>query len=557
MVRRALSLMYSEIRGLHQAAYLLALFALGSQVLAIVRDRTLAHTFGAGAELDLYYAAFRVPDLLYVIFVSVLSVYVLLPFVERARAAGGETAAARVLSQCFTLFVVAYTVAAGLLMLTAPLFAPWLFPGLAEAQVTLTTLLQILLLQPLLLGISTLCGVVTQAERRFVVYAISPLLYNVGIIVGVVLLYPYLGLPGLAVGVVLGALGHVLVQVPLLLQSPLSFSLVRRIEWSLMREIVLAAIPRAATLSIHQLVLFVLVGMATTMAVGSVAVFQFAYNLQSVPLAIIGMSYSVAAFPMLAAFIAKNDHDSFNEHVLSALRHIIFWSLPIIGLVIVLRAQLVRALYGTGSFDWSDTRLTAAVLAMFIISLWGQSILLLLVRAFYAAGKMVTPLVVALGTAVLTVTAALVLRVHTDDAAWRLFWEAVFRLSGVPGTEVLALASAFTVGIIVEAIVLLYLFRRTFGLSVRSLGRLLVQAIVASGLGAVAAYLTLNFVVDGINQERFVGIVLQGLSAGLVGLVVIVASYAAMRSRELSELYRSLRARIFKANVIAPQQDTL
>jgi peptidoglycan biosynthesis protein MviN/MurJ (putative lipid II flippase) len=269
------------------------------------------------------------------------------------------------------------------------------------------------------------------------------------------------------------------------------------------------------------------------------------------------MSYSVAAFPMLAAFIAKNDHDSFNDHVLSALRHIIFWSLPIIGLVVVLRAQLVRALYGTGSFDWSDTRLTAAVLAMFIISLWGQSILLLLVRAFYAAGKMVTPLMVAVGTATLTIGAAVALRIHADDAAWRSFWEVVFRLSGVPGTEVLALASAFTVGIMLEAVLLLYLFRRTFGLSVRSLGRLLFQASVASGMGAVAAYLTLNFVVDGVNQERFVGIVLQGVSAGLTGLVTIVLAYAVMRSRELLELYQSLRARIFKAPVIAPQQDTL
>jgi putative peptidoglycan lipid II flippase len=557
MVRRALSLMYSEVRGLHQAAYLLALFALGSQVLAVIRDRTLAHTFGAGTELDVYYAAFRVPDLLYVIFVSVLSVYVLLPFVERARVAGGDRAAARVLGQCFTVFVLAYTTAAGLLLLLAPYLTPWLFPGLSEHSERLTTLLQILLLQPLLLGISTICSVVTQAERRFVIYAISPLLYNIGIITGVVVFYPILGLSGLAVGVVLGAIGHVLVQVPLLVRSTLSFSFVRRVDWGLMREIVVAALPRAATLSIHQLVLFVLIGMATTMAAGSVAVFQFAYNLQSVPLVIIGMSYSVAAFPMLAAFIAKNDHDSFNDHVLSALRHIIFWSLPIIGLVVVLRAQLVRALYGTGSFDWSDTRLTAAVLAMFIISLWGQSILLLLVRAFYAAGKMVTPLMVAVGTATLTIGAAVALRIHADDAAWRSFWEVVFRLSGVPGTEVLALASAFTVGIMLEAVLLLYLFRRTFGLSVRSLGRLLFQASVASGMGAVAAYLTLNFVVDGVNQERFVGIVLQGVSAGLTGLVTIVLAYAVMRSRELLELYQSLRARIFKAPVIAPQQDTL
>ena len=100
------------------------------------------------------------------------------------------------------------------------------------------------------------------------------------------------------------------------------------------------------------------------MAAGSVAIFQFALNLQSVPLAIIGMSYSVAAFPVLADLFAKKEQTAFNHHVLTAFRHIIFWSLPIIALVIVLRAQIVRVVLGSGAFDWADTRLTAAVLAV-------------------------------------------------------------------------------------------------------------------------------------------------------------------------------------------------
>jgi len=557
MVRRALTFMYSEIRGLHQAAFLLALFAFGSQLLAIVRDRTLAHTFGAGVELDIYYAAFRIPDVLFVIFVSALSVYVLLPFIERAREGRGESAAGHILSQCFTLFTFAYSGVIVLLVVTAPFLVDWLFPGLAAHHDELVTILRILLLQPLLLGISTICSVVTQAERRFVIYAVSPLLYNIGIIAGVLLLYPLLGLPGLALGVVLGAIGHAAVQLPLVVRSSLRFTFTKSIEWRMIGEIVWAALPRAATLSVHQIVLFVLIGMATTMTVGSIAVVQFAYNLQSVPLAVIGMSYSVAAFPLLAAYIARNDQASFITHVSSALRHIMFWSLPIIGLIIVLRAQLVRVLYGTGSFDWNDTRLTAAVLAIFVVSLWGQSIVLLLVRAFYAAGKMLTPLLVALGAATLTIAAALVLRAQAGDPTWRLFWESVFRLSGVPGTEVLALASAFTLGIILEALVLLYLVKRHFGLPLRPLGVVCMQAVVASVAGSLAAYSTLQFVVDGINQERFVGVLLQGVTAGLVGLIVIIGTYRLLGSRELGEVVQAIKARIFKSSLIGPQQDTL
>jgi putative peptidoglycan lipid II flippase len=189
----------------------------------------------------------------------------------------------------------------------------------------------------------------------------------------------------------------VLIQWPLVRQSPLAFSLTTTINWTLLREIAFVAVPRAVTLSLGQLHMLVLVSLASTMAAGSVAVLQFAYNLQSVPLTIIGMSYSVAAFPTLAALLAEEKNSEFNAYVLTALRHIMFWSLPIVSLVIVLRAQIVRVLLGSGSFDWSDTRLTAAALGLFVVSLVGQSILLLLVRAFYAGGHTRMPLLLTLG----------------------------------------------------------------------------------------------------------------------------------------------------------------
>ncbi|MBY0309994.1 hypothetical protein K2Q16_02530 [Patescibacteria group bacterium] len=558
MVRRALSLMYSEIRGLHQAAYLLALFALGSQILAIVRDRTLTHTFGAGEELDLYYAAFRIPDLLYVLFVSVLSVYVLLPFVDRARTSGGNAAGARVLGQFFSLFLYVYVVVAGALFLLAPLFIPWLFPGLTEEADTLTLLTRILLVQPFLLGLSTLFGVITQAERRFVLYAISPLLYNLGIIFGVMVLYPYFELSGLVWGVVLGAAGHMLVQWPLVRKSELWFRFIPRIEWPLVREVLFVAVPRALTLSVHQLILIILVGVATTMTAGSVAVFQLAFNLQSVPLAIIGMSYSVAAFPMLAESFAKNDRVTFNAHVVSALRHIIFWSLPIVGLIIVLRAQLVRTLFGSGSFDWSDTRLTAAVLALFVLSLLGQSILLLIVRAFYAASKMFVPLCVAAVGVVVTLGSALWLHsAYATSEGFRTRLETLLRLSDVPGTEVLTLSLAFTLGVWAETIILLILFIRGFEVQLGALWRQTLQAVCAALAGALAAYVTLNFIVDGVNQETFIGIFLQGAVAGTVGLIAVILAYIAVGSRELNELYRSFKTKLFKSDVIAPQVDTI
>ncbi|MBP6924407.1 MAG: hypothetical protein KBB78_02465, partial [Candidatus Pacebacteria bacterium] len=326
--------MYREVRGLHQAAYILALFAVGSQILAVVRDRLLAHLFGAGSELDLYYAAFRIPDLMFVLFASVLSVYVLLPFVSRYTEEGGAAAGARVISQVFSIFLIMYSVVALLLAFGAHWYIPMLFPGFVEQAGLLSTLTQILMFQAFLLGVSSLCGVVTQMSHRFVLYAVSPLLYNLGIIFGVAVLYPYFGLAGLVIGVVLGALGHLLIQVPYVAQSDYRFGFVFKYDWALLRDVLFVSIPRALTLSVNQIVLLVLTGMATTMVVGSVSVFQFAFNLQSVPLAVIGMSYSVAAFPTLSTLLAKNMVKEFNHKLLTALRHIIFWTVPITARVI-------------------------------------------------------------------------------------------------------------------------------------------------------------------------------------------------------------------------------
>lgn len=556
MVKRVIKLMHSEIRGLHQAAYVLAVFAFGSQILALVRDRLLAHSFGADSELDLYYTAFRIPDLLFVLFVSVLSVYVLLPFVASARAERGEAAAAQVLAQVFTLFLGVYAVIAGILFFSIPYLIPYLFPGFAADNEMLTLLIRILLFQPFLLGISSLFGVVTQLSQRFVIFALSPLIYNLGIIFGIAVLYPYYGLPGLVGGVVIGAVGHLLVQWPLMRQSALSFGLVSSIDWSLFRTIIQTAIPRALTLSIHQLVLLLFVGVATTMTVGSVAVFQFAFNLQSVPLAIIGMSYSVAAFPVLADLFARKEREAFNNHVLTAMRHIIFWSLPIAGLFIVLRAQIVRVVLGSGEFDWSDTRLTAAVLAMFVIGLLAQSLLLLLVRAFYAVGKTRLPLYVAMGGALMSLGAAafgLWLFALSSNLATSI--ASVFRLSGVEGVEVIVLATAFVVGTLIEAVVLFVLTVRTFELSWRTLLKQFGQAMAASSAGAAAAYSTLVFIVDGVNQETLIGILLQGAVAGIVGIVAIVGVYYLLGSRELFEISRSFRAKFEKQSVVAPQPE--
>jgi len=559
-MRRMFEIVYSEIRGLHQSAYILAVFALASQLLALVRDRLFAHTFGAGAELDLYYAAFRIPDFLFVLFASMLSVYVLIPFISERMGEGDGEGARQILSTVLSAFVYAYALAALVVFFFADPIIRSLFPGFTAAGYeTLVLLVRIMLLQPFLLGISSLCGVATQLGQRFVLYAVSPLLYNLGIIAGVLLLYPHFGLSGIVWGVVIGALFHVLIQLPFLVQSPLTPMFQVRIDTAVLVRILKTSVPRALTLSLGQIILLAFAGLASIMAAGSVSIFQFAFNLQSVPLAIIGVSYSVAAFPMLARLYSAGDHDAFLARVSSAVRHIIFWTFPAIALIIVVRAQLVRVVLGSGAFDWDDTRLTAAALALFAISLAAQSLNLLIVRAFYAGGNTRTPFIAAVVATVLTLTVTFGLFIlHFSSPAFAQMIATLLRVEGVAGSEILMLPLGYSVVAIVHAVYLFAAFARSYKLPTVPLRDAFFRSTLAALGGGFAAYIALNAVVEGLRTETFIGILIQGAGASIVGLWFMVLLLALMRSPELQELWNTLHRRITSGKIVGSDNvDTL
>ncbi len=560
MVQNVLQIVYKEVRGLHQAAYILALFTFGSQILALIRDRLLAHQFGAGIELDLYYTAFRIPDFLYVLFASTLSVYVLIPFIAERIEKKTYEDARYLLSQFFSLFVFMYTIIALVAMICAPWIATQLFPGFIEEKDTLVLLMRILLVQPLLLGVSSLFGVVTQLEHRFVLYALSPLLYNLGIIGGLVFLYPYMGIAGIAVGVLIGALGHVCIQIPSVLKSTLAPRFVWKFNFTDIIAVCKTSFTRALTLSLHQIVLLGFVSFASIMSIGSVSVFQFAYNLQSVPLAIIGVSYSVAAFPLLAQLYAEKKFEDMGKSIVTALRHIIFWAFPAIALFIVIRAQFVRVVLGSGEFDWSDTRLTAAVLALFIISLAAQAVHLLLVRALYAVGNTRIPFFVTLGSSTLALVSAFYFyTLLTHDGAMYMFIERVMRLEGVPGIEVLALPLGYSLALIIHSVVLFTLARPYIYVQGKVCIRPLAQATIAALFGGYVAYTTLNYFVTVFNTDTALSVFTQGGLAGIGGIAGYMLVQRLFKNTELEEIYTTLHRRFTnKGHVVPPQdEDTL
>lgn len=557
MVKRLLDFINKEIIGLHQAAYLLGFFAICSQVLALFRDRILAYQFGASDTLDLYYSAFRIPDIIFVTVASIVSVSVLIPFlIERFEK--GESEAKKFIDNVFSFFFLFIAVVSFLAYITAPYFMSLLFPIFSESESfpELIKLTRVLLLSPVFLGFSNLLASITQINRRFFIYAISPVVYNLGIIFGIIFLYPSLGLFGLGLGVVIGAFLHFSIQIPFILSQKM-FPVFRfPIEFSFIKKIIFTSLPRTITVSSNELAELFLISFASFFAVGSISVFNFSFNLQSVPFSIIGVSYSLAAFPTLTKLFSSGNKDEFLEQMINSSRHIIFWSIPISVLFIVLRAQIVRTILGAGRFNWDDTRLTAAALALFTISLVAQNMVALFVRSYYSQGKTKTPLIMnMLSAGVIVIGSLYLVNIFNSSLFFKNFIESMLKVQGIPGTAVLMLPLGYSIGVIFNLVVHWWGFSLHFPGFSEPVKRTLFETISASTIMGYVTYKMLPIFAKIFNLDTLLGIFSQGFFAGLVGIVWAIAILAILGSRELKEVWGTLHKKIWKAKVIAPDAE--
>lgn len=550
MVKKWFSFIGREIRGLHEAAYLLATFALLSQVLGLVRDKLLAFSFGAGHQLDVYYAAFRIPDFIFASVGSLVSASILLPyFIERFNK--GDQEGKTFSNAIFTIFFALIAIASAVIYIIAPVLIPKVIPGFAHdpSLPDLIASMRIMLLSPFLLGLSNLFSSLTQMRHRFLVYAVSPALYNLGIIIGTIFLYPVIGIPGLAVGVAIGALMHMGIQIPFLMSEKILPHFTFTIDWSRIKAIVYSSLPRTFTLSANQLASFVLISFASLMAVGSISVFTFAFNLQAVPLTIIGASYSSAVFPTLSRLYVENNIKEFLEKMIASARHIIFWSMPIMVLFIVLRAQIVRTVLGAGKFDWADTRITAAMLALFTVSTIGQSLIILFVRAFYAEGKTSKPLLInAISASFIVVAGFVLMALYRSVPVFQFFMEDLLKVSGQTGTIVLTLALAYSLGVILNTILHWVMFEKAYPGFTKPVLSTLYHSFSASVIMGYVAFQGLRLF-SFFPLEKVWGIFMQGLCAGILGLIVGVIILILLKNQELAEVWRTLHRKIWKATV--------
>jgi len=558
---RILRIFGKEYSSINQAAFLLGFFAFLSQILALFRDRAIAHFIGPGALLDAYYAAFRIPDLIFICIASLASVTVLIPFIAAKMNGKKEVTneARKYLNDVFTVFLTAIMFVSLVAFFLMPYLASFIAPGFsAIIQAKVIMLSRIMLLSPILMGLSNFFGTVTQLFRKFFIYSLSPIFYNLGIIFGVIFLYPLFKISGLAIGVAFGAFMHFGIQALASVSCGFTPRLSGAINFKDIKAIALTSLPRTLGLAFNNIALISIIALASYLKAGSISIFNLSFNLQSVPLNIIGISYAVAAFPTLAKSISLGKMEEFKAHLKSAARAIIFWSLPVTFLFIVVRAQIVRVILGSGSFSWENTRLVAASLAIFSVSVIAQGMITLLSRSYYATGNTKRPLIVNFSCSVLIIILSYALTFLFENVLiFRYFIESLLKVSDIPGTEVLMLPLAYSIGTILNFILHWIFVKKDFMPNESFITKTFFQSLGASFFLGLVAYISLNILSPLFGNVTFWGVFLQGFISGILGILAAILVLYLLKNEELKEITKTFKTKFWHAKVLAPSQEEL
>jgi len=373
-------------RAVPRGAIMLSILTFGSYLMGLVRDRILTRTFGAGPELDVFNAAFVLPELTFGVIVASGLGAPFIPIFAGLRRDAGEVAAEHFGQTILSLAVLAMGIVAGILFVIAPLTVEIIAPGFGPVErAQYVELFRIMCFTQVLFAASMTLGEILVADRRFFFYGLAPLLYNLGIVIGTVALADRIGIAAPAVGAVLGAGLHLAIRV-IGIVARTSFRIRARLEIRVVavREFFRLMIPKTASSPIEPLTFLFFTSVASTLAAGSITTVNLARNFASVPISLIGVAFAVAAFPGFAAAYAAHDRLAFSRAVGSnALTVGVLTSAAAIGLIVV-GPVAIDVLLGGGRFDAEDVMRTAAVLAVFALGVPFESLGHLLSRAIYA-----------------------------------------------------------------------------------------------------------------------------------------------------------------------------
>ena len=485
--------------GLLIAAAIVAFGFIGSRLLGVVRTAAIAEQFGSSPDIAAYRVAFLVPDLIFQVLAGATLGSAFIPVFARLYRRDGSERAWQLASSALTLVTAATAVLCVLAFIFAPLLVPALAPGLsgdgADVESKAVSLTRLMLLSPFFFAISGMVTGILNARQQFFLPALAPMVYNIAIIFGAVVLAEPWGVEGLAAGVVVGAALHLAVQIPGLVRERFHFRL--RWDWrdEAVREVGRLMGPRVLGLAAVQLNLFVTVFFASKIGSAALANVTYAFFVAQLPLALFGMALSTAAFPRLADMVAEEDMAGLVATVSRVLRFILFLTIPAAVGLALLREPVTEVLLERGAFTSADTAMTAAAVGWYCLGIIPQAGVEIHSRGFYALGDTRTPVILT------------GLNLLANGVLSALLWKE-FGIEGL----------AFSVGVAswVEWLLLYHLYARRTGADTRE--ELQFTSAYALCAGAMALFVAVawGFLdVGGTGNSLTTGVALAGGGAAV------------------------------------------
>jgi putative peptidoglycan lipid II flippase len=453
------------------------------QLMGLLRGVLVARAFGASPELDAFLAANRVSETLFLLVAGGALGSAFIPTFTGLLAKKETESAWRLASSIANTVTLILSLLAALIAVFAPQVVRYaLAPGLSTDPhlFSLTiSLLRIQLISAILFGLGGLIVGILNAHHVFLIPALTPALYQLGIILGAVLLAPSMGIYGLAWGVVIGALLYLVVQIPTLLKQKGAYTVTLGVQDALVRQVILLMGPRLLGVAVVQLNFWVNTWLASQMTAGSVTGLYYGFSLMLMAQAVIAQSVAIAAMPTFSAQYALGQKDEMRASLAASLRGVILLALPASVGLILLREPIVSLLYQRGEFDGRSVQIVSWALFWYAAGLLGHSIMEVLTRAFYAQHDTKTPVTIGTIAMGLNVVFSILFSRWFESLGW-------LPLGG------LALANSFAT--VLEATALFVMMRnRLHGIEGGHIMHGLIPSLVAGFVMSIGLWGWLNF----------------------------------------------------------------
>lgn len=539
MVKNLFSLLAARQTSILSGATVLMVTVAASKILGLIRDRLLAHNFTPN-ETSLFLAAFRLPDLMFQLLIFGAVSVAFIPVFTDLLEHDGQKEAFKFASDILNVVLVIFSLASLVVIIFVHPLTSLVVPGFSQEQKQLTAqLTQIIMLGQILLVIGSFFAGIAQAHQRFIIPALAAVFYNIGIILGIIFLVPFWGIFGPSLGVIIGAVMHVLIQMPLVSSLGFKYRLNVNLISAGIREMLRLMSVRTIGVAVEQINETVGIILASLISASSVTFLTFAQHLQTVPIGLFGATLAQAALPVLSLETAKKEEASFKSTLLTTMHQIMFLSLPAAAILIVLRIPAVRLVFGASQFDWTATVLTGKTLALLSIGLVAQSVVLLLVRGFYALKDTKTPVIVSIITVALNIVLSII-------------FVTILHL------EIWSLGLSYSVATISSVLMLLiFLNKKLGGFSLQDLYLPSLKMITAATISAVALYVPIKLLDRLVfDTTKTINLLFLTGLASIFGLSIYILLVWLLKVKEL-ETFGNLIKRLSKMQLKVKSEEII